>query len=135
MWYDTHVYADKETQRAYQNAWMQQRRQDWLNERGPCVDCGSLNNLEVDHVDPTKKVTHRVWSWSEERRLAELEKCVPRCQSCHKSKTADFRKAQVQHGSYVMRYRHHCDCTECKGYAQKQKAAWRERNRLVLVSG
>jgi len=81
-------YKDKAKQLAYQNAWMQKRRQDWLDANGPCVDCGSDENLEVDHVDSEDKVTHRVWSWREDRRLAELAKCIVRCNVCHKIKSA-----------------------------------------------
>lgn len=80
-------YADPDAQRAYQNAWMQRRRREWIDANGPCVDCGSEEHLEVDHRDATQKVTHRVWSWSEPRRLAELAKCVVRCHDCHVAKT------------------------------------------------
>lgn len=80
-------YKDKAAQRAYQRDWMKQRRQAWFEANGPCVDCGASEHLEVDHADASLKVAHRVWSWAEDRRLAELEKCVVRCQSCHKKKT------------------------------------------------
>lgn len=80
-------YADPEMKRAYQRAWLQRRRQAWLTENGPCVDCGSWEDLEVDHVDAKSKVSSSVWSWAAERRLAELAKCVVRCASCHTTKT------------------------------------------------
>lgn len=80
-------YKSLEAQRAYQNRWMKQRRLDWLKANGPCVDCASWNDLEVDHVDATRKVSHRIWSWASERRLKELDKCVPRCHDCHVQKT------------------------------------------------
>jgi hypothetical protein len=44
-------------------------------------------NLDVDHVDANSKVTHRIWSWSDSRRAAELAKCVVRCEPCHIAKT------------------------------------------------
>jgi 5-methylcytosine-specific restriction endonuclease McrA len=80
-------YADPEKQREFQRLWMLKRRQDWLTDNGPCVDCGSEDDLEVDHRDFTQKVTHRVWSWSAARRAAELDKCVVRCAPCHVIKT------------------------------------------------
>ena len=56
---------------------------------GPCVKCGcwDLDQLEVDHIDPNTKVSHRVWSWSKERRENELAKCQVLCRACHLTKT------------------------------------------------
>lgn len=73
-------------QRNYQEV-IKLRRVQWLKENGPCVDCGSWENLEVDHVDRSTKTHHSVWTWREDRRLAELKKCVVRCYSCHKKKS------------------------------------------------
>lgn len=64
------------------------RRLEWLNQNGPCVDCGSWVKLQVDHDNPKTKVSHRIWSWSEARRNQELRKCKPRCLKCHQAKTA-----------------------------------------------
>lgn len=74
--------------RSYQLRWMNRRREAWLAENGPCVRCGSTNRLEVDHRDPTKKVTHLIWSFSKERLEAELAKCQVLCHDCHLRKTA-----------------------------------------------
>lgn len=79
-------YKDLNIQREYQNRWVQNRRLEWLKENGPCVDCGGIENLQVDHVDPTQKITHRIWSWSKERRDKELLKCLVRCKECHVEK-------------------------------------------------
>lgn len=81
-------YKDSQKQKAYQNSWLKERRRRWLQEHGPCVSCGSWEQLEIDHVNPTKKLTHRVWSWSTKRRDLELSKCVVRCTDCHQEKTA-----------------------------------------------
>jgi len=80
-------YRDKEAQREYQRRWMARRREDWLSANGPCVKCGSWDDLEVDHIDPSKKVSHKVWSWREDRRLEELAKCQVLCRNCHYAKT------------------------------------------------
>lgn len=66
---------------------MAKRRTAWFVENGPCVDCGSDENLRLDHKDASQKVSHRIWSWSDDRRLAELAKCVVRCYPCHIVKT------------------------------------------------
>jgi hypothetical protein len=87
--YHLHMpYADPARQSDYQASWLRCRRATWLAEHGPCVDCGTWEDLEVDHADASTKVTHRVWSWARERREAELAKCAARCASCHKKKTA-----------------------------------------------
>jgi len=80
-------YKDPAQQRAYQREWMARRRAAWLAENGPCVDCGSWDDLQVDHIDPQAKVSHRVWNWADARRLAELAKCAVRCRQCHDEKT------------------------------------------------
>jgi hypothetical protein len=70
------------------------RRQEWLSKNGPCVDCGSWENLEVDHVDPSTKDPRLrkgsgsvIFTWKAEKREKELAKCVVRCHECHMAKT------------------------------------------------
>jgi 5-methylcytosine-specific restriction endonuclease McrA len=77
----------KAYQRKYQLAWSRSRRLAWLKANGPCRQCGSRVRLEVDHVDPTRKVTHRIWSLSPQRREAELRRCQVLCRRCHLTKT------------------------------------------------
>lgn len=96
-------YKSKEKQRRYQRTWMQRRRAAWLDANGPCVDCGSTEDLEVDHVDPTEKECHRVWSWSEERREEELSKCVVRCHECHKQRTWIQTRGEKNHFAKLTR--------------------------------
>lgn len=92
-------WANVEDKRKAQNAWRAKRRADWFAENGPCVDCGSWEDLRLDHVDASTKVDHRVFSWSEARRLLELAKCVVRCQPCHVIKTR-FHKENAK-GSQI----------------------------------
>ncbi len=76
-------------QRAYQRQWMRDRRAEGLAAMGgKCVRCGSKDRLEVDHIDPTSKVTHRVWAMGRAKREAELAKCQLLCRSCHQKKSA-----------------------------------------------
>lgn len=90
--------------------WIANRRFTWIKKHGPCIQCGSWENLELHHKDPKQKVSHRIWSWSEERRLKELEKCVVLCIKCH-GKT---RKKDIPHGTNCGYNRHKCRCTICK---------------------
>lgn len=80
-------YANPEDRRRRFRERVAERRAAWFAANGPCVDCGTWDNLRVDHVDATTKVTHRVFNWSDARREEELAKCVPRCQPCHVAKT------------------------------------------------
>jgi len=80
-------HTDPERKRQYQRAWKAKRREEWINTNGPCVDCGTWEDLQVDHVNAADKATHRVFSWSAPRREAELAKCVVRCRPCHVAKT------------------------------------------------
>jgi hypothetical protein len=81
-------YADPDAQREYQRRWVAARRAEWFAQNGPCVDCGTWENLELDHVSSVHKADNHVWSWRKERRDAELAKCVARCTSCHAAKSA-----------------------------------------------
>jgi hypothetical protein len=115
-------YANLARQREYQQAWMRKRRSDWLEENGPCRQCGSSVDLEVDHVDRRTKVSHRIWSWSAARRAEELAKCQVLCSVCHLAKTTQENSAEVVHGTNSGYVRYRCRCRECKD-------AHAERNR------
>lgn len=81
----------RERQKAAQADWYQNvvkaRRAEWLAKNGPCRKCGSSENLEVDHIDRSQKVTHRIWTWAEDKRAAELAKCQVLCRVCHREKS------------------------------------------------
>ena len=108
-----------EHKRKRQREWAAARRQSWLDEHGPCIKCGSCSDLEIDHIDPTQKVNHRVFSWRKERRDAELAKCQVLCRLCHKEKTKeDLKTCRVYptirhiHGT-TTEYRRGCRCAPC----------------------
>ncbi|HKZ42468.1 MAG TPA: HNH endonuclease, partial [Candidatus Hodarchaeales archaeon] len=90
-------YLDRSKQQEFQREWLRRRRQEWIDEHGPCSLCGSDNEMEIHHLG--SKVSHHVWSWSEERRKAELSKCVVLCGDCHQKETAKQRRLMIPHGS------------------------------------
>lgn len=100
--------------RAYGRRWARARRERWIRENGPCARCGSSERLEVDHIDPATKVSHRVWSWSRKRREAELAKCQVLCHECHTAKSAIAASSTSICGT-TARYRAGCRCVECRG--------------------
>ncbi len=126
-------YADPQKQRDYQNAWMQRRRTEWVQQHGPCRACGSAEDLQVDHIDPNKKVSHRIWSWSTARREAELEKCQVLCMDCHLEKTKSQRPS-YEHGTNSSYMRTNtkelgCRCPECTAAHSAESRRYRERLR------
>jgi hypothetical protein len=86
-----------------------------------CIDCGSTDRIEYDHVDPStkfKSIVQMAYTSGEERFWAEVEKCVPRCHDCHMDKTlrdAGKTRATGRHGT-TSTYRY-CKCNECRAAA------------------
>jgi len=76
-------YKDRAKKQEHDRRRLAARRAAWFAENGPCIDCGRWDDLELDHIDPVQKVSHRIWSWSWPRIYAETAKCVVRCRSCH----------------------------------------------------
>jgi 5-methylcytosine-specific restriction endonuclease McrA len=122
-------YKDKEKQRAAQWQWMKRRRDAWFAEHGPCAKCKSFIDLELDHVDPKHKISHTVWSWADERRLAELSKCQALCKPCHKAKTLEAYQA-ITHcpkghvydssNTKIHKGTHHCRTCERDGAKRRR---------------
>lgn len=79
-------YADPDRQRQFNREWIARRRAEWFANKA-CYRCGTTRNLRLDHRDPDTKVSHKVWSWSQERRDVELAKCQVLCHDCHVWKT------------------------------------------------
>lgn len=91
-------YKDPVARREYARQWVAQRRAEWFEGKS-CVLCGSTDDLQLDHVDANTKVSHKIWSWSRERREAELAKCRVLCRPCHDVKSAGERAVGEAHGS------------------------------------
>lgn len=104
-------YMNPEKRREYQREWIKARRAEWFASRS-CVRCGSTDRLELDHVDPSQKVDHKVWSWSAVRREVELAKCQALCHECHKVKSSAEATVYPDHGTRK-RYRKGCKCDPC----------------------
>ncbi len=92
-----------------------QRRRYYLRDKC-CATCGSTEQLEIHHVDPSKKITHAFWGWPKERREMELTKCIVLCGACHRKVTsnqASLQPRSTQHGSLRMYGRYKCRCDLC----------------------
>lgn len=108
---------------------MTQRRAAFFQDK-KCVECGSIEDLELDHVDPSTKVSHRIWTWSEVRRNEELAKCQILCRSCHQKKTAQENQT-AQHGTDTMYSIYKCRCEDCRQARAAAKAATRAKRKLL----
>jgi hypothetical protein len=123
--------------RPYQREWLRERRELWFKTNGPCVQCGSWESLELDHVDPDEKVHHAIWSWSEARRTAELDKCQALCCDCHRAKTIAAEHAKWEGNTTaclgprasVSTYRRGCRCAGCCRAKSEDQAAYRARTK------
>lgn len=104
----------REAQNEYNRRWVAERRRKWFAENGPCVECGSWENLELDHINPLVKWKHSIWSLSEENRQRELDKCQVMCHACHAKKTKADRAPAFIHGLYSTYNYWKCRCTECR---------------------
>ena|ERR1035438_9308129 len=124
----TIVPLKEDIKREYQREWLAKRRSEWIEAQGGrCVKCGSVDRLEVDHIDPSTKVASAVWSWSETRRLEELAKCQVLCHDCHKIKTFQDVAKPLVHGTSNAFNQKNCRCEDCKKWDSEDEKAYRLR--------
>lgn len=115
-----------EQKRAYERQWVAARRAAYFADK-LCKRCGSLENLELDHIDPSTKISNSIWSWSEERRIEELAKCQVLCHDCHWIKTKqDLHYGNREHGDST-RYNLGCRCVLCRTTHSSRLKEWRGR--------
>lgn len=90
-----------------------------------CIQCGSMNNLEFDHIDPSTKsyTIARIYTHSEVKFQTELAKCQLLCESCHKEKHA----SQAPCGTDA-RYSAGCRCADCKKAHNLVCKEWKKKN-------
>jgi 5-methylcytosine-specific restriction endonuclease McrA len=92
---------------------------------GKCVLCGSVENLEFDHLNPEEKsfsIGDRLAEVAKDKLELELKKCQLLCSSCH-----DDKHKQKQHGNLSMfRY---CKCELCRKANSDYSRKWKRENR------
>lgn len=89
------------------------RRQEFIELLGSsCVECGSREELEFDHIDPSTKLFSigKLLNVGKIKALEELAKCQLLCKSCHKVKT--IKQNSVGHGEGLTGKRN-CRCKLC----------------------
>lgn len=122
------MYKDKAEQREYQKEWIRNRRDEWINDNGPCQTCGSDDRLEVDHVDRSKKLLSpaKLWSMSRDnpKRISELAKCQVLCFNCHKAKTSGELSKSCTERKVEQKG---CKCDRCKKLHLDRVSKWRSK--------
>lgn len=95
---------------------------------GKCVECGSADSLQFDHIDPTTKkfAISKMWNRGDDVVLPELQKCQLLCKSCHDKKTSIMRS--VAHGGGVSG-RRNCKCEPCRIRKNEYMRMLRRRSR------
>jgi hypothetical protein len=121
MLYLTLMIKDPDKRREYNRKWIANRRHMFFCDKH-CVRCGSLENLELDHIDPSIKVDHKIWSLSRIRMDKELSKCQVLCNECHKKKTAIDKFRPITHGSNSSYTGRGCRCALCKAAHKESRA-------------
>ena len=108
-------YTGKQ-RREYQRKWLLERREKAIEYLGGCcVTCGSVEELEFDHIDRSLKshsvstLISRRWEVLQE----ELDKCQLLCYTCHKEKTIS-ELSYAEHGTTYYYGRFKCRCDLCK---------------------
>ena len=117
----TMPYKDKEKKREYQRNWAAARRKKYLEGKF-CAVCESTEELEVDHIDRSTKIDHRIWSWSEDRIVEELSKCQILCKTHHLEKTVE--ESLTTHGRSWYK-NGTCRCEICKAANAEYMREWR----------
>lgn len=85
---------------------------------GSCVNCGTTDNIEFDHVF-REEMQFRIGTallMRLDKLLKELQKCQLLCHKCHvqKTNTEYTRKKTVVHGSPSTYSNNACRCQHCR---------------------
>lgn len=89
-------YADSEKNTDSRRTPIQRRKDEWFGEHGPCALCGSAENLEVDHIDPSQKSFSIHWAIRWDILKIELAKCRALCEPCHTKLSAEQKLRSVE---------------------------------------
>lgn len=128
-----------EDERAYNRAKYYEYRlrdMEYVAKGGPveCAQCGSIDSLEFDHIDPALKSfnintrkSHRQKSY-----LEELDKCQLLCAPCHRAKTAVEHEG-FEHGTVYGFMKKRCNCGKCEARKREWNDARNEARRGLSV--
>lgn len=123
---------------AYTNEKIKERyhrlRLEWIAKLGgACVECGTTENLEFDHIDASKKKYNIAKILSTHSRIKvaeEMAKCQLLCEDHHLIKTIREEDISiVEHGGGVSGKRN-CLCDPCRLKKNEYMRNWKRKKRL-----
>ena len=119
---------DKEYMRKYMlNRYYEKRNEFIILFGGKCIKCGSTEELEFDHIDPSTKQFNISDAWKfnnrNEKLQIELDKVQLLCSSCHKE------KHKSPHGT-LARYRD-CKCELCLTVKREYMREYRKTHKRI----
>ncbi len=129
--------SKRENYNEYMRTYMLKRyheRRNWAINYlgGKCAECGTVENLEIDHVDKSAKeinLARQLNSISKEKFKQEIAKCQLLCRACHTKKSIrDMGNRKAQHGSLTMYKYHKCRCDLCKKANTEYTKKYRENH-------
>lgn len=130
-------YKNKEDRLAFQRRYYARRREEYIKLLGgECVNCGSTESLEFDHINALTKTypIAAILCHKPEKVLAELKKCQLLCHGCHVQKTIENQESGYyhpnigtwEHGTATTYRDQKCRCDKCRAayaIARKDKYA------------
>ena len=101
---------------------------------GKCFKCNSIENLQLDHINPQTKNFTVAKLWNSKKEVFDLEigKCQLLCEKCHEEKTLlDMGKvsAKITHGT-LSSYRY-CKCKICKKAKSEYMQEFRKKKKAL----
>jgi hypothetical protein len=112
------------------------RRKELIEQLGgACRRCGSMEDLEIDHIDPrlkTMNVSRVVCEKWDEAFYKELENCQLLCTECHLEKTKEDMQylPSGTHGTITMATHGKCRCDACRAIKSIYQREYRVRKRM-----
>lgn len=89
-------YSSKENNSECKRKLLKGRKDAWFSKNGPCQHCGTWDNLQVDHIDPSQKAFSINWGIRIDVLEIELAKCQALCKPCHIKRSAEQKRKRIE---------------------------------------
>lgn len=102
---------------------------------GKCLECGTTDRLEFDHIDPTTKLytISAIYHYKLETLLTEIKKCQLLCKDCHiekniREQTGRKPDKPERHGTHNSYQIDGCRCDICKKFHSEYRKEYYKKN-------
>lgn len=136
--------GDSDDYRSYMRKYMKdrytKRRKEMVITLGSkCARCGSMDDLHIDHIDPSKKTmsVERMAYVSRQRQDKELENCQLLCQPCHTEKTVveDLGRVMAKGTHGTLSSSRYCKCDRCTDAKRMYMKEYKRKRRTPPATG